>query len=225
MKAMANLALLVALTMAASGCICGGGDTTQTQGTTDTGANTGQPEVTTTVKETATTVKVTATTAAQGGGILSDLKAALSSGAGYKCTYDFNGMTSESWVKGKKFASKTNVDNQVGHTISDGTWMYSWEDGQRQGVKFNIEEMKRLGEKSQGGQQKQPSMDEVANAASNVRCAPEVMSDSTFTPPSDVEFQDMGAMVKQLQEAMGTGGKPDLSKLKGLAGNIPDEGG
>ncbi|MFH0863234.1 MAG: hypothetical protein V1875_09450 [Candidatus Altiarchaeota archaeon] len=191
-------ATLVALSMLVCGCMCQPGEETTT--TTLVGEEEGtQPTATTAAAAPTTTLKATATTqAASGGGIISDLKAALSSGVGYQCTYTYQNVQSVSKMKGKKFSSTTTVDGQVSRAISDGTWMYTWMDGQAQGIKFNVAEMQKNAQAAPG-QKKAPSMDDIASSADNVQCTPTTVSDSEFNPPSGVEFQDMGEFMKQLQ--------------------------
>ena len=196
-----KFATLMALSMLVCGCMSEtANETTTTQPaagkTTQPTPTTAAAAPTTTVKVT-TTLKATVTTQAAGGGIISDLKAALSSGVGYQCTYTYQNIQSVSKMKGQKFSSRTTVEGQVSNAISDGTWMYTWADGQAKGVKFNIADMKKNAQA--GGQQSAPSMDDIASTANNVQCTPSAVSDSEFNPPSGVEFQDMGALLKQLQ--------------------------
>jgi hypothetical protein len=213
-----KFATIVAILMFVCGCICQPGTETGTASSADsnepqTGAN-DNAVTPTTLKSTVTTLKATVTTQAASGGILSDLSAAISAGVGYKCTYTYQDITTESFVKGKKFLSKSNVNGQTGNALSDGVWMYSWSDGQQQGFKFNLADMQKNAQATQGGQ-KTPSMDEIAQSASHVQCVPATLIDSQFNPPSDVEFKDMGEMLKQIQ-AMQKGGKMDPEALKAL---------
>ncbi|MFH1054586.1 MAG: hypothetical protein V1744_00670 [Candidatus Altiarchaeota archaeon] len=194
---------LIAFILFVSGCM----SVTETTTTQETNTKT------TMAKETATTqAKASPTTTVKpSGGIvnkLTNLASAMSAGVAYKCTYSYNNVQSEGWVKGEKYYFKTTMPETTGYAVSDGVWMYSWEEGQNKGYKFNIEEMKKQANSQQQGYQ---DMKQVSSSANNVVCIPEVASDSKFTPPSGIQFQDMGELLKQMQNAQKGGQMPDLS--------------
>jgi hypothetical protein len=226
--------LVIALAILVSGCLCGGGDTTQTTdnlGATDQGPVTTLAEAIsgggapTTQPATPTTHKATVTTQKPGGltGAITDLAAAITSGAALKCTYTYQDIVTESWVKGKKFSSTSTVSGMTVNAVSDGVWMYSWNDGEKTGVKFNLEEMKKLSA-GNAGAQKSPDMAEISKSATNVQCSPDVITDSKFIPPSDIQFQDMGETLKQLQQLSGQmkGGQGGQGDPCAVCKMIPD---
>lgn len=84
-----------------------------------------------------------------------------------------------------------------GHFISDGTWMYSWNDVSKdQAVKFKIDEMQNPEFKNQadnsGANNYEDQMD--------YKCYPWSPSSASFVPPADINFKDFSAMMNQLQQ-------------------------
>ncbi|MCX6695286.1 MAG: hypothetical protein NTU61_03220 [Candidatus Altiarchaeota archaeon] len=182
--------LTVLMVLMASGCICPGPD--------------GQ-DSTTGGDSTATTL----TSSSGGGGIggaLADMAAAIASGQSYRCVYKYQGIQSETIVKGEKFKSTASVGGHVSHSVSDGVWMYSWSEGESQGIKFKISDMKDLSSQQQSSGSGYTDLSQVAEMAANVECSPATISDSVFTPPSNVPFQDMGELIKQMQQQAGQAG-------------------
>lgn len=195
---------LVALLLLLSGCMGGSDAKTTSQDSGGAGA-TEATAAGATVKTTQAAGQVRATTTLKAsGGLtdrLTDLASAMTSGVGYKCTYSYNGVASEGWFKGQKYFFKSASNGVVSNALSDGTWMYVWEEGKSEGFKFNIADMKRAGSAQGSGY---TDANQVANSAVNVDCRTDVSADSRFRPPSGVQFQDMGELLKQYQN-MGPG--------------------
>jgi len=205
-KYFVRVAPLVALLLILSGCM-GGSDNQATN--QDTGGA-GVTKATSAEAVVATTqaggqVQATTTLKTSGGlaASITDLASAMTSGVGYKCTYSYNGVASEGWVKGQKYLFKSTVNKVVTNALSDGVWMFIWEEGRKDGYKFNIAQMKQVGEAQESGYQ---DMNKVASGAANVDCKPDLSADSKFKPPSDIQFQDMGELLKQIQN-IGPGGR------------------
>jgi hypothetical protein len=90
-----------------------------------------------------------------------------------------------------------------GTMLNDGTWVYMW--GEKDGMKFNIQEMKNITAQNQNQNQNQnqeqasdwkdwaKKMDENGTKYS---CAPASLSDSDFVVPASIQFEDMGEMMK-----------------------------
>ncbi|VVB51515.1 Uncharacterised protein [uncultured archaeon] len=237
MKAKSILPLLIAAVLVVSISACLGGQQTQT--TTTSSPSSPSDSNTAVSGGSESPQQATTTTVSNNdnsGGVvdkIKDLTAAIASGQAYHCTYTYQGVTSESWIKGEKFKSKSTVDSKVGYAISDGVWMYSWVDGEKTGVKFNIEDMKKLGDQQKANSNKEPAdMNEIAKTAGNVECSIAAITDGTFTPPSNIEFSDMGQLLKNLQENLaglggndntqpGAGQNPDSNPCA-YCGMIPD---
>jgi hypothetical protein len=184
MKKILILTILIVFTCA---CISGGG---------------GEGQQTRTQQQTRASKKPTATTAKpSGGGIVEkavDMAAALASGGSYKCTYTYEGGRSETRIKGNRYWSKSTAGGRTGYSVNDGEWVYIWSEGEKNGVKFNIKEMEDMQEDAE--EQGYTDIGEVADVAVDVDCRPDVISDSVFKPPTNIQFQDMGETLKQMEE-------------------------
>jgi hypothetical protein len=145
----------------------------------------------------------------------------VTSGAGVKCTIqDPQAGELTMYAKGDKakvegFAfmpmtpSSAPTENsqppqeEKGTMINDGTWVYMWSG--KEGMKFNIEEMKQMSAQNQA-QNKNQSQENASDWRDWVKkmdaegteydCSPTVLSDGDFTPPVEIQFQDMGEMMK-----------------------------
>ncbi len=183
---------LMVLAVLMSACIGGGGETTPSGDTG--GAMTDEGDVDSTMDDDS---GMMGDPGSEGGSdVLRDLTAAFSSGLGYKCTYrDEQGM-SEMWVEGGRYHSITTVQGERYHTLSDGTWAYMWVEGETTGTKFKPEDF----EDEEAETAEYEDVDDVAAAAVNVECHPEAIAGSRFVPPGNVQFQDMGEMMEQMQQ-------------------------
>lgn len=136
------------------------------------------------------------------------LKNALSLGQSIKCSYtDDKGTTVTTLVKGNKYkvnGMSMGEDNSNGGMISDGQYMYAWDETTKQGTKFDLTAMQELSQEPQSTE-KADSFDfqkwaDETEGKYQVSCEPAVVTDAQFTPPSDVNFQDMTQFVQQMGE-------------------------
>lgn len=119
------------------------------------------------------------------------LKGLLSSKTPQKCTFkDETGNEGTVYVSGGKmkgdFTSTIDGKTTMTHVIVDGSTMYGWTDGQTTGYKFafdpeDVEEAKEQAE----------SID--LNKEVDYNCSPWIVAGNTFTPPSNVNFQDFSS--------------------------------
>ena len=84
-----------------------------------------------------------------------------------------------------------------GHFISDGTWMYTWNDVSKdQAVKFKIDEMQKPEFKNQANTNGANNLDE----SMDYKCYSWSADQSSFVPPADINFKDFSALMNQLQQ-------------------------
>jgi hypothetical protein len=139
----------------------------------------------------------------------------LTGGNGVKCTIEDKSGTitvisdgTKARIEGMDFPALPGKDVQMqkGYMINDGTWAYIWSG--TSGTKFNIKDMQEIS-KANGGQQEDPSAKmsnwedwakSMETSGTKYDCANAAVSDSDFVPPSDVKFQDMGELVKQMNQ-------------------------
>ena len=124
--------------------------------------------------------------------------------------------TGTTYISGNKARSDyemTDPNGQKisGHYISDGTWMYTWNDTYKeQAIKFKMDEMPKPETQDQTGSVSTSDLQDKMD----YQCYPWAADQSKFTPPSDINFTDYGQMFKQLQ-----GQVPGLNVNAPAAGN------
>ncbi len=145
---------------------------------------------------------------------MQDAGKALASGQPVKCTMTKTDGTSMQYVmKDKKMKVSgltTTVKDQVSQSmmISDGTYMYTWDETKKEGVKFKVpteQDTKAISEKAG---QDVPNLSNDADRKRwedqgyRINCAAGVVDDSEFIPPTDVKFTDASAMMDSVNKMM-----------------------
>lgn len=113
-------------------------------------------------------------------------------------------MSGTTYASGTKVRSdfQTKVENQEmsGHFITDGTWMYTWNDETKaQGMKIKISDMQNEANKAKAESQNYKNYGERLD----YQCYTWWPDQSMFNPPSDVTFTDFSEMLKNLQQNLG----------------------
>lgn len=131
-----------------------------------------------------------------------DLSNLYGSSGSYKCIARIvtaqGSANMEIWIKGNKERIETTSTEGTAVTIFDGKTMYSWAKGQNQGVMMDMEDIADLSGQTQA-QTETKSVEDWNKDAVDVTCNEESISDSLLTPPSNVNFMDMGEMLANLQ--------------------------
>jgi predicted small secreted protein len=116
------------------------------------------------------------------------------------------------YISGKKARSDFQTPGAgeadiASHYISDGTWMYSWNDTYKdQAIKLNIDEMQKSEFKSQANTNGADNYEEKMD----YKCYSWSADQSFFAPPTDINFTDYTQMMNQLQQ-----------QTQGLNANLP----
>ncbi|NTW46329.1 MAG: hypothetical protein HGB18_04755 [Candidatus Moranbacteria bacterium] len=154
--------------------------------------------------------------------------AGLASGKRMRCEYSFGDgdKATKTVMYMERDRYRTEVGTPAGDMISlfDGKAMYSWTKGGKQGMKMDIECMKRLGEEVPKGEERQEptsggyeSPQEALENIPNIACS--VTADSIdFSVPSDVTFADQCEMMKGMLDKA----KTLQGQAGALQGQIPD---
>lgn len=130
----------------------------------------------------------------------------VAGGEAQKCTLRAqteNGETvTEMWIKGKKFKQVTTMEGMTNYTVSDGEWIYNWNNQGNGGMKMRVtEEGQKTGEENQ----------ERTNFEGQVRdwketvdyeCQPVEIDEGEFVPQDGIEFSDWQTEVEKLEEQM-----------------------
>lgn len=146
------------------------------------------------------------------------LSEATKAGKPIKCTtlHKTTGDRSESIISASDFKMSIKSEivstKQITRVLSDGKTIYNWDEATKKGTKIAIsdpEEMKKQAaemtkEFEQDPNFTDPEKIKATQAASDtiVNCDVTSVTDADFTPPTDVEFQDMGAMIEQSKKMM-----------------------
>lgn len=148
----------------------------------------------------------------QDGNAFTSIKDALTKSLSLECTYkDEKGTETKTQIKGGavRVEAKTTTEGKEtnSHIIFKDRKMYTWDEATKKGVVFELPEESLQTTPSTEA----PSSDNKGESfLADIEkykdaCKPAVVSDSLFTPPSDVEFQDFSAMFQNIP----TGTAPD----------------
>lgn len=121
------------------------------------------------------------------------LKAATALGVPMKCTYTVEGTEYEGWVKGENYRGKIkSADGKSGEIIMKDNCMWSWSEGETQGIKTCFDPADT--EEVDGDVWDQPQGADGTDIS--YTCLPAVITDAQFTPPSDIEFLDLESLIQ-----------------------------
>lgn len=151
----------------------------------------------------------------QGTGVsLTQMAAGLVPGAAYTCTFESvdNSQTMNYIIQDKKVSmsmESTTAGNPQSRFITDGEMVYIWDPETKKGTKMKMmtpEEMQQLA--GQSNQLPTPQLpdfsdpDSLAEVEQNYRtsCSPTIVTGAEFVPPTDVEFQDMSALMEMMKK-------------------------
>lgn len=157
-------------------------------------------------------------------GVISSIKDAMGMGKKMKCTYKMKNAGGEfeavTYIEGEKYKSETAAMGMKMAAVYDGEDMYTWQEGQKTGMKMTKacqEEMEAMDTGEEMEEQEEMKVGvEAFDGAMNVDC--EAASSIDFSVPSDIEFTDQCAMMKQMQ-----GQAVDMQKqAEEMMKNMPD---
>ena len=112
-------------------------------------------------------------------------KAAIALGTPMKCSYEVDGVEAEGWIKGKQYIGKTQMKGGTVNVLMKGDCMWSWGEGEKTGTTMCF--------KSTDGSSMWDDAGE--GTPGDVSCRPAAITNAKFTPPSNVKFLDMDAML------------------------------
>ena len=163
-----------------------------------------------------------------GGNVFTSIKDALSKSLSLKCVYkNEEGVETTTYIKGGAvrvmMTSAAAGDEQPDNIIMKNKMMYMWNNTTKTGFSLKLEEPKDLTPfptvKQDGNAVKKEDQQESVLAEIEKykdACKAEVVSDSMFSVPTDVKFQDMSAlqeqMMKTIPQAPQVGNQEDAQK-------------
>lgn len=144
-------------------------------------------------------------------GKMGEIAKNILAGQAYSCTFTAkdNGQKMEFSMKGKKvkmaFADPSNPNKSM-NMIGDNEVSYIWDPATKQGMKMTIPKETPTPQ-AQLGKPEIPDLNDLqewekAQEKYDVNCTPAMLKDSDFVPPTDVTFQDLSELMKQVPAGM-----------------------
>lgn len=139
--------------------------------------------------------------------IQESIKGLMAKGASMKCTFsaeEYEGIRNYDqvlWIDGEKFRTEVKMDAEEYmevYSISDGEYMYSWSNMNTEGTKLKLESMEEMADEY--SDTSSGSID--TDVKFDYSCLPWVVTNDKFVPPSDVEFQDLTAMMEEAMQQL-----------------------
>lgn len=128
----------------------------------------------------------------------SSVKDLLALGTSQKCTYSDDNSSGTFYVSGGKsrgdFTASSGTTTTKGHMIADSKTSYVWMDGQRQGYKMSLEDVKTNAQANSSQPSGQNQGVDV-NKEMNFNCESWTADSSMFALPDGIEFIDLAAMM------------------------------
>lgn len=132
----------------------------------------------------------------------------ISSGQSQRCTFETSGE--DGTTKGTAYVSGTNARTDIVTTVDGkeseismirkGDDNYIWGSDLEQGIKMTLS----LDELSKNSQATQYTGSVDPNQKVNFNCMPWTVDDSLFTPPANIKFTDMSAIMEKMKGTTGT---------------------
>jgi len=145
--------------------------------------------------------------------------AAIASGEPYTCQITSADTTLSSQFMGGKMYMTNTTEGITTHILNDTSYFYSWQEGAATGTKIAVSTDLPT-ETSTEAPTETPSFTSAndyqayEDAGYTITCQKDNFDDTLFTPPTEVEFTDPSAMLK---EAMPDGQTLDMDKLQEMA--------
>ena len=117
------------------------------------------------------------------------LKDAIARGISMKCTFRNDYVSGTGYIKGKKYYGEITSEGQQGYVIISDDCMWTWDESKSQGVKVCFEPTE--------GDGSIWDMQDQSSTEGDYTCVPAAVSDSKFTPPSNIQFLDLDRGMEQ----------------------------
>ncbi len=136
-----------------------------------------------------------------GSSFVGSLVDAMKLGKSFKCTItDSQGNAGDIYVKGNKFKSESTVEGTKAFSIVDeNKCVWIWQEGNAQGSKICADSSQQQTKETS----KTTAVPGQVNTGANVRCTAQDLSDSMFSPPTNVQFTDLAETLKGLGQPSG----------------------
>lgn len=155
-----------------------------------------------------------------------DWMSLLGKGKSVECTMPGEGMTTKISAEGKKYRTETVIEGKRHLSVSDGKMMWTWVEGEKQGVKMEFSCMDdiRTTIPEEGGPAPEyaASPEEALGEKPDISCSEAGPVDMSV--PDDVAFADQCALIRTQLQAMEEMKKnlPSVPDMKQLP-ELPDD--
>lgn len=146
---------------------------------------------------------------------LTSIAAMMAAGKPISCTMSKkDGTNSMAYMMKDKKIKVTGISGQgeaqSSSMITDGTYMYTWDDATKKGMKLALDGKDIASEaRTQAAAptlQSDEDKKKFEDQGYDVKCATATIDDTEFVPPTDVTFEDLSVMMEKSQQMMA---KPD----------------
>ncbi len=133
-----------------------------------------------------------------------DWMSLLGDGKSVECIMPSEGMTTKISAEGKKYRTETVIDGKKHLSVSDGKVMWTWIEGEKQGMKmeFSCMDEIRTTIPEGGGPAPEYAASPEEALGTNLDIACEEAGSVDVSVPSDVVFSDQCALIKTQLQAM-----------------------
>ncbi len=139
-----------------------------------------------------------------GNNVFSSIKDAMSKSLSLKCEYQNVEGKSTTYVKGDKvrvITETTGAEAKIANLIFKDNKMWIWNNGEKEGFIFEIDEQSVDKEDELSGQTNKEELIEELEQYKD-KCSTTIIQDSMFSPPSDVTFKNLNNLQEEMMEGL-----------------------
>lgn len=131
--------------------------------------------------------------------VVEKIKDLVAQNVSLKCTYEINGTKITTYIKGKN-RIRTTVETKEGvnESIFADNKIYSWDQKRKEGIVMSADLIKNQQNKAAKVEDPEKQIEEMEKL--KARCERVSFSESLFTPPADVRFQDFDKLQQMMQQ-------------------------
>lgn len=162
----------------------------------------------------------------KGEGMVGSIQDALSKSLSLKCEYpDEEGNKTTTYIKAGAIRAdayaSVNGQRRNTHMIMKDEKLYTWDDEKKEGMMMSLKSVQNTQVQPQTGTQNTQSKEDVVGDLEKYKdyCKSATVSDSLFTPPSDIKFTDLekemkksGIDMKQIQKQAEEAAKENVNE-------------
>jgi len=131
-----------------------------------------------------------------------DLSSLYGGTGSYKCTAQLQSPQGSGamtiWIKGNKERIEFQSPQGTIVSIYDSEKMYTWSEGQTQGIIITLSDLENLADQVPQGTETR-SLEDFNKNAVDVECNEEAVPNGLLIPSSNIQFMDMAEMLANLQ--------------------------